>query len=305
MDLNVLRLLLDVSRHGSFAAAARLHDLAPSTVSREIAGLESELGVRLFQRTTRKLSPTEAGERYLRQISPIVEALERAIEEAQLVNQQPSGSLRLTTSVAFGHECLVPLLGEFRQRFPEISLEFMMTDSNVDLIESGLDLAVRLGPPPDVGLIGTKLVDTAYRVVATPEYLKQSEAIVSPDDLANHACVLFSLAGFSRSWRFRGAGGGEDEVAVTGKLTISNALSLREAVRQHLGPALLANWMVDRDIASGRLVNVFPGYRVTATSFETGAWLLYPSRSFLPQKVRVMIDYLKQRLGKTLPGPPT
>ena len=296
MDVTSLRLFCEVARLGSFAAAARQGDVDPSSVSRTIALLEQELGVRLFQRTTRRLSLTEAGDLYLRRVEAIVDELDRARDEAQAVSIEPSGTLRLTTSVAFGQICIVPLIAVFRARFPDLKLELVMTDANLDLVANRVDLAVRLGPSLDGDLVATKLMDTRYRVCAAPSYLRQAPALRTPDDLTRHRCVLFTFPEFRSRWLFRG-GGGVSEVAVDGDVLISNALALREAALAGIGPALLADWLIRDALAAGTLVDLFPQHEVAATSFETAAWLLYPSRAFLPNKVRVAIDFLKAHLA--------
>ena len=301
MDVASLRMFCEVARLGSFAAAARQGGVDPSSVSRTIALLEQELGVRLFQRTTRRLSLTEAGDIYLGRVEAIVDELDRARDDAQAVSIEPSGTVRLTTSVAFGQVCVVPLIDAFRARFPDLKLELVMTDANLDLIADRIDLAVRLGPSVDGDLIATKLTDTRYRVCAAPSYLGRAPTLRTPSDLTRHRCVLFTFPEFRSRWLFRDGRGTIGDVAVTGDVLISNALALREAALAGVGPALLADWLVRHALEAGMLVDVLPDYDVAATSFDTAAWLLYPSRAFLPNKVRVTIDFLKEHLARSGP----
>ena len=297
MEMRSLQVFVDVARRGSFAAAARARGLDPSSVSRTIVALEREVGIRLFQRTTRRLALTEAGAGYFRRIEALLDELDRAREEAQAVSAAPSGTLRLTASVAFGQVCLVPLLDRFREAFPGLALELLMTDANLDLVAERIDLAVRLAPDIGVDLVCAKLADTRYRVCASPGYLASAPPLEAPSALSWHACLRFMLPEFRSRWLFRDKAGEVEEVPVTGALLISNALALREAALAGLGPSLLPTWLIGSELASGRLVDLFPDYEVTATSFETAAWLLYPSRAFLPNKVRVAIDFLRQHLG--------
>jgi len=206
--------------------------------------------------------------------------------------------LRLTASVAFGNTCLVPLLPEFRRRYPDVKLELQLTDSVLDLVTERIDLAIRLGQPTGTDCVATKLFDTQYRVCASPAYLEQHPAPAIPADLQRHRCLLIALPDFRSRWLFRNPQGAIEEVAIHGDITILNALALRGCALAGLGPVLLANWLIDIDLAQGRLVDLFPAYRVTATDFDTAAWLLYPSRTHLPHKVRAMIDFLKQQLGR-------
>ncbi len=316
MDTDLLRTVALVAQQGSFAAAARVLGLDPSSVSRAVATAEADLGVRLFQRSTRRLSLTEEGDLYLRRIVPLLDDLDRAREAARHGRHRPSGTLRMTASVAFAHECIVPHLGAFQSRFPDLQVELLPSDANLDLTAEGLDLAVRLAEAPRGDLIGTRLLRTRYRVCAAPGYLARHPAPEKPEDLSDHECLRFALPAFRQSWQFRrrraktgdpstassapaplvGATPDPMSVSVSGKLIIGNALSLRRAAVEGLGPALLADWLVQRDLAEGRLIDLFAEFECTATSFDTGAWALYPSRAYLPQRTRVMIDFLRSAL---------
>ncbi len=292
MEIASLRMLVAVSRHGSFAAAARAMDVDPSAVSRIVAGVEAELGLRVFQRTTRRLSVTEEGARYLQSIAPVLDELDQARDRAVAARVRPSGTVRLTASVAFGHECIVPHLGAFRDALPGLKLDLILTDQNVDLVERHIDLAVRLAPAPEGDLISTRLMGTRYRACAAPAYLERAGRPGVPTDLSDHDCLRYDLPGFRSRWLFRD-GGRVTEVPVGGTFVISNALALRRAALEGVGVALLAEHFAGQALAAGDLVDLFPAHEVTATAFETGAWILYPSRAYLPAKVRATIDFLK------------
>ena len=295
METDQLRLFVEVARSGNFSAVAKGRAIDPSKVSRVIAALESELGVRLFQRTTRRVALTEAGDLYMHRVEPLLNDLDHAREEILEVSGGPKGTLRLTTSVAFGRQCLVPLLPKFRAQFPQLKLELLLSDTNLDLVGERVDLAVRLGPSFDSSLVGVKLCDTRYRVCASPGYMKKCKPLRHPHDLTGHRCLLVALPEFRTRWLFRNQAGEVSEVAVDGDLVVSNPLALRDCALAGMGPCLLADWLIDEDIAAGRLINLFPRHRVTATDFQTAAWLLYPSRTYLPNKVRATIDFLKRQ----------
>ncbi|WP_269585022.1 LysR family transcriptional regulator [Roseibium sp. Sym1] len=298
MELETLKTALLVRDLGSFAAVARLLDLDASSISRVIAQLEQDVGFRLFQRSTRSLAPTGEGELYLNRIAPLVEELEAAGEEACTNAVAPRGTLRLTASISFVQECLMPILPEFRTRYPEIDLEILASDANLDLRADGIDLAVRFGQVPQGDWIVSKLVTTSYRVVASPDYLERTGRPAHPEDLSERDCIRFAIPGFKTLWQFREKDAEPFSVPVGGATVISNALSIRSAARLGMGVALLPIMLVQRDLAKGTLVDLFPDHACAAASFETAAWLLYPSRSYLPQKVRVMIDFLKERYGR-------
>ena len=296
MDTDLLKTVALVAQQGSFAAAARVLNVDPSSVSRAVASAEAALGLRLFQRTTRSLTVTEEGEYYIRRVTPLLEELDAARETAGASQRTPSGTLKMTASVAFSHECIVPHLGVFQAQYPEISLELLPTDATLDIAANGIDLAIRLGSAPRGDLISTRLAQTRYVVCASPGYLASHAPIVVPEDLSAHDCLRFALPEFRTRWRFRRSDAAPFEVPVNGSIIIANALSLRRASLEGMGPVLLADWLVGTDIAKGRLVDLFPDHDCTATEFDTGAWALYPSRSYLPHKVRAMIDFLRERL---------
>ncbi len=296
MDIEALRLFIDVAEQGSFAAVARVRGADPSSISRPIAILEAELGVRLFQRTTRAMALTEVGERYLRQVRPLVEGLERAgdeLDEGQTAG--PVGMLRMTASVAFGQAVVAPLLPRFRESFAGLRVELVLDDGDLDLVAEKIDLAIRLGPSLRGDLIGVKLFETRYRVVVSPDYIARCGQVRDLDDLAQRSCLLFAMPELRKRWVFRR---GEEvrEIGVTGAIVSSNATVLKIAALDGLGPALLADWLVGEELRTGTLVECLPGYQATPTTFETAAWLLYPSRNHLSRKVRLAADFFRQSL---------
>jgi DNA-binding transcriptional LysR family regulator len=295
MDLELLRTFDAVARRRSFAAVARERNVDPSLVSRGVAALEAELGVRLLQRTTRSMVLTEAGELFLARLAPLLEELDQAFDEGVATRKEPVGTVRLTASLSFSEVCLAPLLKPFRDAFPRLRLELILSDENLDLLTERIDLAIRLAPSFRADVVGVKLFDTHYRVVASSDYVRRAGMPAKPNDLSGRDCILFTLPEFRTRWLFRDAHGIE-EVPVLGSLEISNALTIKRAALDGLGPALLADWTVAADLQAGRLVDLFPRYQVAATSFETAAWLLYPSREHLPFKVRAAIAFLRQRL---------
>ena len=196
MDISVLQIFIEVMRQRSFAAVARERNIDPSSVSRCISSLEKELGVRLFQRTTRQLSPTEAGITYFDRIEPLIEEMQRAVELVKEVSGQPKGTLRVTASASFGLKCIVPLLGKLESRYQDLSIDLVLTDSRLDLFTERIDLAIRLGQLKDSTLIAQKLMSTSYSVCASPGYLQQWGELKQPEDVAQHNCLLFPWAGF-------------------------------------------------------------------------------------------------------------
>lgn len=297
MDLSVLQIFVEVMRQGSFASVARERNIDPSSVSRTIAGLESELGIRLFQRTTRKLSPTEAGMIYFKRVEPLIEEMQQAVAVAKDISGNPKGTIRVTASVSFGLKCIVPLLPGFEAKYPEVTVDLLLTDSVVDLFTERIDVAVRLGKLADSTLIAQQLMPTRYSVCASSDYVQKWGNPRIPRDIKHHKCLLFPLADFRSRWIFKHKDGNISKIPVQGKIIISNAIALQQCAISGMGLALLANWLIDEDIRAGRLVNLFPDYEVTATDFNTAAWLVYPSRAYIPLKVRVFAEELKKYIS--------
>jgi len=299
MDFETLRLFQDVATRLSFAAVAEERGLNPSSVSRSIGQLEKTLGARLFHRTTRRMTLTEAGSGFLQRVGRILEEIDEATDDIRAREAGPTGRLRLSASMAFGERVLVPRLVDFRRLYPNLKIDLLLSDANLDLVAEGVDLSIRLGPRLRGDMVVSRLFDTRYRVCASPDYLRAAPPLETPAQLVAHRCLVFTMPAFRSDWIFRDAVGREEVVAVDGDLAISSALSLRSAALGGAGPALLADWLIRDDLRDGRLVDVFPDHDVTATTFDTAAWLVYPSRAHLPQKVRVMIDFLQQQLKRS------
>jgi len=295
MDLESLSTFAGVARSGSFARHARDKGIDPSSVSRQIAALEDHLGLRLFERTTRRLSLTEAGRIYLDRVAPLIEELSAARDAAHDTMADPSGVLSVTTSVAFGERWLMPRIASFRQDYPNITLDLRLTDAVVDLVSEGIDVALRLGPSVTGAVVAAKLFDTRYRLVASPEYIRRHGAPISLDDIDNHIGLYFSLPGVRSDWQFRkNRGSAIRVISPPAGLTISNALGLRRAALDGLGLALLADWTIAQDVERGRLIPLLEDYQASVSGFDTAAWVVYPSKAYVPAKLRVFIDHLRR-----------
>jgi len=294
MDTHALRLFLDIYRLGSYAAVARLHRMDPSRVSRAASSLEAALGVRLFQRSTRRVEPTAAAQRLAERLEPLLIELDAALTEASDSAGQVRGSLRITASVAFGVRVLSPMLSALKTKHPGLLPDLLLSDAVQDLLAERIDLAFRMGPSPDSTHQGLRLAPTRYRVLASPAWIQKHGPVRAPAQLAELQVVTFSLPGYRDRWRFRQAAGAMFEVPIRPGLLASNALVLLQSALDGLGPALLADWMTAQERASGQLVDLFPDHQATATDFDTGIWLLYPTRRHLPRRIRCFIDFARQ-----------
>lgn len=298
MDVSNLQIFVEVMRGGSFAAVARVRDVDPSVISRAVSSLEQELGARLFQRTTRRLTPTEAGTAYFNRVAGAIDDVIHANEAVGEVASQPNGLLRVTASASFGQLRVVPLLPKFAVLYPQLAVELILVDAMLDLVSERIDLAVRLGSLQDSSLVAKRLMQVHFHVCASPAYLKKAGRPSHPNEVADHNCLLFPLAGSRSQWRFKSSNGKVTEVPVSGRTIIANSLALRQCALAGMGLSLLPNWLIADQLRNGTLVNLFPSMQISAAQFNTAAWLVHPSRNHVPLKVRVMIDFLKRELGK-------
>ncbi len=279
-----------------FAAAAKRLETTPASVSRRIKSLEQRLGVRLLQRTTRKLSLTEAGERYYREGRRLwreIDDLEQGLTSSA---DELEGKLRIVAPMSFGQRRLAPLVAHFAQSHPKLRVSLILDDRETDLIDEAADLAIRIGYPSDSSMIARPIATVPRYPCASPGYLKRRGVPQSPDDLLHHACLHYSLISEREEWTFL-CGSEEHTVAVTGWFCSNNGDVLVEAATQDLGIALLPDFIVEEALAEGRLVRVLEGFeRAPLTLFA-----LYPSRQHVPAKTRRILAYLGDQLGESVP----
>lgn len=301
MDTEHLRTFVEVVQQGSFAAAARKLDIDPSGVTRVIASLERDLGLRLLERTTRQLMLTEAGKVYHENACKLLQDLQRAIDEARDLAGRPGGLVRVATSVTYGYAVILPLLPALREAHPALEIDLLLSDSIVDILAERVDVAFRLRQEYDTSLIGTRLTEIRHRVCASPDYLKRRGGLKTPGELTQRECLRYSLGDTHAQWKFRDTAGTVQAIEVGGWLVATNSLVLHRAALDGNGPALLPDWLVAEDLAAGRLIDLFPDHEVSTVDFDDAIWLLYPSRTYLPRRVRTFIEFIRQRLRS--PGP--
>ena len=285
MNLGSLKLLVDVARASSFAKAAHVHDLDPSVVSRRIATLERDLGFRLFQRTTRVIALTEAGSVFLSRVEPHLVAIDEATTAGRDLTEQPVGLLRVTASTSFGYEILAPLLPKFLESSPDVGLELLLTDRRINLIEEGIDLAVRLGSLPDSEFVATRLMPVRFRIYADGSHAR----FAKPPEKLN--CLTYG-GGLQRDLvHLRDKSGSTSTMKLTGSVSISNVLALKRCACLGMGPAFLPDWLVREELKAGSLIDMFPGWEFLTGEDEPAAWFVYPTRLYVPLKVKRFIEF--------------
>jgi DNA-binding transcriptional LysR family regulator len=275
-----------VARTGNMSAAGREMGLSPAVVSKRISMLEDRLGARLFQRTTRHLTLTETGEGYFKRVLDILSLVEEAEDFVSRRNTRPRGNLKITVPTAFGAKHVAPHLAGFIEQYPEIELDFHVTDLSVDIIRDGFDVALRIGELQDSSLVARKLAPDHRILCAAPSYIESAGTPKSLDDLANHICLP---AGVQDSWKLKDASGEPHQVRLTSFVRTDSANFSREALVSGVGIGLRSVWDVQDDIDAGRLTRVLEDF---TGSGDDAIYAVYPSRDFMPTKVHVFIEYI-------------
>jgi DNA-binding transcriptional LysR family regulator len=292
-QLAALRAFVAVAEAQSFSSAARALRIAKSAVSRQVSDLEFDLGARLIHRTTRSLSLTEAGRAYFERATRILADLDDANRAVGELQAAPRGRLRISAPMSFGFLHLMPALGDFMARYPEVVVDLAMNDRFVDLVDEGFDVAIRIATLPDSSLIARRLAPARRVICASPNYLSTHGAPGSPNDLKSHVCLFNSNLPSARDWRFVYPNGGPWPVTVNGRLSANNGDALRVAVRHGLGLANLPTFIVGADLQSGALATVLDSFVAQDLSINA----VYPHSRHLSPTVRALIDFLVDRFG--------
>ncbi len=289
--LTSMTVFAKVAATRSFSGAARELGISQATASKHVQTLEDWLGARLLHRTTRRVALTDVGESFYVQCSRILEDMETA-RNATRPEAPVRGSMRITAPVVFGSTRLGPLVVDFLHRHPELSLSVELSDRSVDLIEEGFDLAIRTRPTNGTGLVSYPLMPLHYTLCAAPNYLARHGTPKNPAELATHHCIT-GTHDSTGMWRFSGPDG-DAEVAIYGRLQVNNALLRCDAARAGAGVLLCADYLVEDDIAGGRLVQLLPQYRPAGESLHA---VCPTHRASLP-KVRSLVNHLTAELSE-------
>ncbi len=262
-----LQLFAAIVEQRSFSAAARTHGTTLSAASKRVARLEELLAVRLLERTTRSVLPTEAGASFYTHAARILSDLGDAENEISTLGGKPSGTLRVSAPLLLGERHLVPLLAGFLEKYPDVRIELVLTDTFVNLVADRIDVALRVGALADSALVRSKVGVARGVVVASPAYLRRAGMPETPRDLARHVCLRFANLPATREWRFRGPKG-ETTVPVVGNFNVNHGGGLREAAIAGIGIARLPDFLVADAIETGDLVELLPSYAVTPTGIH-------------------------------------
>ncbi len=296
-NLTDIAIFVKVVDAASFTAAAEALGMSQPVVSKAVTRLEARLGARLLNRTTRRLSLTEAGsELYQRSVRALGELEDAELEVARF-QTEPRGTLRLTAPMSFSILQLGPIMHEFLERFPGVHVDLQLDDRQIDLVEAGYDLAIRIGRLPDSSLVARRIATCRQVVCASPDYLREHGVPARPEDLLEHRCILYTYLSTPREWRFTDPDGATIVVPIKGNFQSNNGLVGREAAVQGAGIVLLPTFYLGEQLRSGALQPILCEF----PPLELGLHAVYPERRNLMPKVRAFVDFLIEKWSPQAP----
>jgi DNA-binding transcriptional LysR family regulator len=293
--LTGIAVFVRVVESGSFTAAATRLDLSKSVVSKHVTRLEEHLGARLLNRTTRRLSLTEAGRVLYERSRKGLTQIEEATSEVSRLQDVPRGTLKINAPMSFGILHLAPALTEFLRRYPELTVDMSLDDRQIDVIAEGFDVSVRIAELPDSSLVARRIAPCRHVVVAAPSYLARHGTPQTPEDLRRHNIVTYRYQESALEWHFRSPDGKTTSVAVSGSLAINNSLALRAALLEGAGITRTPTFVVGEDVREGRLVALLPNFRPP----EVTIFLVYPQRRHQSPKVRAFVEFIAERISES------
>ncbi len=294
-----LRAFTQVVDSGGFAAAAREMGVSRSAVNKLVIALENELGVQLLHRSTRVVTPTETGLAFYERCVEILASLEAAERSITQLHEEPKGRLRLNAPMSFGTMYLAPALADFLVQYPELQVQLTLSDRFIDPIEEGFDVTVRIAEPQEsASLIGHSLTSVERILCAAPAYLKAHGIPGGLSELSQHSCLHYGQLAIANQWTLVGPDG-EYTISVSGVLCSNNGEVLKDAAVRGLGVTLLPTFIVAAELQQGTLQQILPDYRGTDLAIA----VIYPVNRHLSTKVRLLVDFLKERFGNSGPLP--
>lgn len=291
--LDCMRAFVAVVDAESFTQAAASMQLSKALVSKYVGALESSLGVRLLNRTTRRMSVTDSGKAYYGRCISVLQDIDEIEAALRSEHSQPEGVLRINAPVSFSELTLMPMLSDFTQRYPDVTVKLELADRFVDIIEEGVDLAIRIGALPDSSLVVRKLTEMRMFLCASPAYLANAGVPLTLDSLQAHCCIFDSNYQHKDKW-ILGRGEQQVSIPIRSQINVNSGRAVNELLLNDKGIGLLPSFVVEKDIEAGRLVRLMQDYEPE----PTGVYALYPHRKHLSAKVRLFIDDLVNAFQK-------
>ncbi|MCG9581043.1 LysR family transcriptional regulator [Vibrio tubiashii] len=293
---SAIPIFVSVVESGSFSTAASKLNITKSAVSKRITQLEDELGIRLINRTTRKLSLTEAGQRYYDYVVQSLSLAQQGIDAVTELQGNPRGTLKVTAPMSFGVLHIAPLISDFLALYPDVEIDLNLEDRMVDLVAERFDVGIRIGDLPLSNLVAKRLAPCRSVLCAAPGYLSQHGLPSKPSDLSKHSCLQYSYYRGGSEWSLHSAGN-EFKVIPKGRLVVNNSEAIRRAVLGGSGIANLPTFIAGKDIAAGNLQVVLSDYALPSHA----VYAVFPEKKHMPHKARAFIDFINQRLGTETP----
>jgi DNA-binding transcriptional LysR family regulator len=291
--LTAFRLFLRTLERGGIAAAGRSLGLSATAASRALRELEDDLALRLFDRTTRHVAPTEAGRRLAARMTPLLEGLDAAMIEAREMHEEASGTLRIVARRSYALRHVVPHLAGFRAAHPRVEIDLTLTEQTGLVPTHGVDLVIRLGLPGGKSFIGHRLASGRRILCASPGYIARHGAPATPDAVLHHPCLTYREADEAPVWVFTTAEGTRQDVAVSGPFRSNSGEALRQAALDGMGLVLLPKWMLREDVDSGRLTPLLPGLPAWPERYQAEIHAVHLRADRVPAKIAAFVAYLR------------
>jgi len=292
--LDGLKTVVAVVETSSFTAASDRLGISKALVSKYVGEVESKLGIRLFNRTTRQLALTDAGRRYYQQSVTLLEQYSALVDNVTGEQTKPRGLLRISAPVTFGEMILSPLLPKFLALYPDLNIELVLTNSAIDMLEEGIDVRLRLGGVDDSNMIARHLKTFPLILCASSAYIQQQGLPKTPQQIAKHKCIIDSNFRIGKQWPFISPQGQANTVDVQSTISVNSPLAVREVAIAGGGIAMTPEFIVEDAINDGRLISILPEY----TTLEFGLYAIYPHRKYVAKKVRCFIDFALEKFSK-------
>lgn len=292
--LDGLKTVVAVVETSSFTAASERLGISKALVSKYVGEVESKLGIRLFNRTTRQLALTDAGRRYYQQSVTLLEQYSALVDNVTGEQTKPRGLLRISAPVTFGEMILSPLLPKFLALYPDLNIELVLTNSAIDMLEEGIDVRLRLGGVDDSNMIARHLKTFPLILCASSAYIQQQGLPKTPQQIAKHKCIIDSNFRIGKQWPFISPQGQANTVDVQSTISVNSPLAVREVAIAGGGIAMTPEFIVEDAINDGRLISILPEY----TTLEFGLYAIYPHRKYVAKKVRCFIDFALAQFSK-------
>jgi len=286
--LDGMRTIVAAVETGSFTAAGERQGISKALVSKYVGEVESRLGVRLFNRSTRRLSLTEEGQRYYDQAVPLLEEFSVMVDSVTGAQSAPRGLLRVSVPQTFGEMSLSPLIPRFLETYPDLSLDLQLSDRMIDMLEEGIDVVIRIGGVDDSSLIARHIKTLPLTLCASPEYIAQQGEPLTAEDITQHTCIIDSNFRVGKQWPIVDPEGQTTSIEVNSNVAVNSPRAVKEIAIAGGGIGMIPRFIIESELQKGVLKEILPGYK----TLEFGLFAIYPHRRYLSKKVRCFIDFL-------------